>query len=351
MPLSPLLLGPLLVCREARPALRRCSRSAGWLQSMIILSPAHPCAAWRGRALEVAQRDSATWLHSLMSSPPGRARLIFSSMPRQRRWTTSGRSTTPGSPVALAGTVWPRRSRPGCAHHWSPSLRQKEAAMPRPADPGLGLRQPPWSSLCCRNRNYRACVTVGDGNGQGAEGLQWCQQSSTCLQTLQGIGGPHSCLLPPASQASSICFQSGCCAVGPGGWIAGTWLCACTPSLLCHQPCKNCPCVGSGCQGCRFCLCQPWRLPTWLEGVCPTTVPSPRVFPAVLGSLLCRGAGKAPVGKLAMGRGQWDHCRAGLPGAVSSGVRELILGSSPERAHRGVGCGSGLVWGCGALCL
>lgn len=118
-----------------------------------------------------------TWPHPLMSSPPGRARLTFSSTPRRRRWTTSGRSTMLGSPVASAGTVWPHQSPPGCVHRWSPSLRRKEAAMRHRADPSPGLRQPPQSSHCCRNRDWRDRVTAGDGNGQGAEGLQWGQHS------------------------------------------------------------------------------------------------------------------------------------------------------------------------------
>lgn len=84
------------------------------------------------------------------------------------------------------------------------------------ADPSPGLRQPPQSSHCCRN--WRDCGTAGDGNGQGAEGLRWGQHSHLpACRHCRELGGASLLSAPSSSQASSICFQSGCCAVGSGG--------------------------------------------------------------------------------------------------------------------------------------
>lgn len=141
---------------------------------------------------------------------PHRARLTSSSMPRLRRWTTSGRSTTRDSPAASAGTARPRRSPPGYAPRWSPSPRWKEAATRHPADPGLGLGAPDRALPCPRGPGPGSPSLLMDGQlparrlsarggmcaGLGTRALS-CREAAAGTSGEVGEGCPRSCLPSP----------------------------------------------------------------------------------------------------------------------------------------------------------
>lgn len=195
------------------------------------------------------------------------------------------------------------------------------------ADPSPGLRQPPQSSHCCRN--WRDCGTAGDGNGQGAEGLQWGQHSHLpACRHCRELGGASLLSAPSIFPGLFHLLPEWvlCCGVGRlRCWHPAVCM---HPQPAVPPPCKNLSRCGLWLSGLQILPLPALGQPAWLEGAWPTPVPSPRVFPGVLRPLLCREAGKAPVGQLAMGQGLRGCWRAGLPGSECSGIRELILGLS-----------------------